>query len=566
LSTKPLRRLTSELLLLIPLAFSAFTHLWNPIGFPSIYVDEGHYMRRSLQVLEWSGHQEPSSAFTGYHPYDHPYLGQILLGFILKMVGYPSSLDPAAVEVSSIQMLHMVPRIFMGFLAVIDTFLVYKISSLRYNKKVALAAAILFAVMPMTWLVRRILLESILLPLILSSVFFAVHHYNITKNKNGKQNQEMLAVLLSGIFLGLAIFTKIPAFTMLPLIGYFVFTSTNNKKWMRLGVWFIPVVLIPAIWPAYAMLYGQFEQWVDGILWQTSRVPRSLLDSLKSVFEIDPILVTLGILGVVWTTIRRDYFLLLWVMPYSFFLGIVGYSQYIHMVLLLPLFSIATAILILDFSNKLRPVVISVSIEFTRILTRLKSMREIRPEYHQSDISAFFGGEDVTPTPSGATQSTSKKGPKVIGFLSSFPLFLFILAVVTIFGLFNTTILITTNVNDSLFEAYAAYVAYLFSENNSNKEEPITLTSSVKWGTYFYWIPKYVFDKELVFLDERSLEVPSTDKVTTIGGKRDNGMDEEFSVLVGRMNNTARDFNYEQYPYNSMKYNELGNLDVNGNY
>jgi hypothetical protein len=530
-------------------------------------VDEGHYMRRSLQVLEGSGHQESSSAFTGYHPYDHPYLGQIFLAFVLKIVSYPSSLDPTAVEVSSIQLLHMVPRIFMGLLAVIDTFLVYKISSLRYNKTVALAAAILFAVMPMTWLLRRILLEPIFLPLILSSVFFAIqHHYNITNSKNGKQNQEMLAVFLSGIFLGLAIFTKIPAITLLPLVGYFVFTSTNNKKWMRLGIWFIPVVLIPSIWPAYAISYGQFEQWVDGISWQTSRVARSLLDSFKSVFEIDPILTTLGILGAVWTTIRRDYFLLLWVVPYSLFLGIVGYSQYIHMVLLLPSFSIAAAILIIDFSNKLRPVIISISIGFKRMLTQLKSLREIKPANHQLDMSAFFVGDDVAPTPSRAPQSMRKKSSKIIGFLSSFPLYLFMLAVVTIFGLINTTMLITTNVNDSLFEAYAAFVAYLFSGNDPSEEEPITLISAVKWGTYFYWIPKYIFDKEFVFLDERSLEVPSTDKVVTIGGKSDNGMDEEISVFVGKMNNTARDFNYEQYPYNNMKYNELGNLDIKGNY
>src|SRR5829696_7887315 len=124
----------SAFLLLVPLVLSGLTHLWNPIGFPSIYVDEGHYIRRALQVLEGNGHQEPSSAFSGYHPYDHPYLGQILLAFMLKIVGYPSSLDPLSGEVSSIEMLHLVPRILMGLLAVVDTYLVYKISFLRYNR------------------------------------------------------------------------------------------------------------------------------------------------------------------------------------------------------------------------------------------------------------------------------------------------------------------------------------------------------------------------------------------------------------------------------------------------
>ena len=45
----------SILLIFIPLILSAFTHIWNPIGFPAIHVDEGHYMRRAMQVIEGLG-------------------------------------------------------------------------------------------------------------------------------------------------------------------------------------------------------------------------------------------------------------------------------------------------------------------------------------------------------------------------------------------------------------------------------------------------------------------------------------------------------------------------------
>jgi hypothetical protein len=38
---------TSLLFLVIPIALSAFTHLWNPIGFPFVHGDEGHYLRRA---------------------------------------------------------------------------------------------------------------------------------------------------------------------------------------------------------------------------------------------------------------------------------------------------------------------------------------------------------------------------------------------------------------------------------------------------------------------------------------------------------------------------------------
>ena len=77
---------------------------------------------------------------------------------------------------------------------------------------VAFMASILFAVMPMTWLMRKILLENLLLPLLLSSILFAVYYRKSTINKaypvKTKTKQPIL-ILISGIFMGLAIFTKL---------------------------------------------------------------------------------------------------------------------------------------------------------------------------------------------------------------------------------------------------------------------------------------------------------------------------------------------------------------------
>ncbi|MGB7675452.1 MAG: hypothetical protein WBL54_02895, partial [Nitrososphaeraceae archaeon] len=72
----------SILFLSIPLILSAFTHLWNPLGFPSVHIDEAHYMRRAMLVLDSSGPQE--SANSGYpRTYDHPYFGQLFLAGLL---------------------------------------------------------------------------------------------------------------------------------------------------------------------------------------------------------------------------------------------------------------------------------------------------------------------------------------------------------------------------------------------------------------------------------------------------------------------------------------------------
>src|ERR671911_3050883 len=218
------RAYESILYIVIPLVLSAFMHLWNPVGFPLVDQDEGHYMRRALQVLEGLGPQD-----LGYvHPYDHPYFGQLFLASVFKLVGYPELLQPKVGDVHSIEMLYLVPRVLMGILAVIDTFLVYKIAETRYNRKVAFIAATLFAVMPFTWILRRAILDSIQLPLILLSILFALHTRNLTplkvaySKKNVKyspQNLHTLTIFLSGVFLGLAIFMKIPALSIVALIA-----------------------------------------------------------------------------------------------------------------------------------------------------------------------------------------------------------------------------------------------------------------------------------------------------------------------------------------------------------
>jgi 4-amino-4-deoxy-L-arabinose transferase-like glycosyltransferase len=76
----------------------------------------------------------------------------------------------------------------------------------------------------------RIYLDSIELPFVLLSILFAVYyaksesHYSHTN----ESNKNILLILLSGIFLGLAIFTKIPVFTMFPLIAFIILKKTTE--------------------------------------------------------------------------------------------------------------------------------------------------------------------------------------------------------------------------------------------------------------------------------------------------------------------------------------------------
>src|SRR5918999_4770980 len=149
-SYKAIDRFRPTLFLALPLILSAYTHLWNPVGFPAIWVVEGQYMQRAMQVLEGEGLHEPRNIFA--HFYDHPFFGQLFLAGMLAAVDYPHiHSSDVSVSVRSIETLYLAPRLLMGVLAVIDTFLVYRIAECRYNKTVAFIAAVLFSVTPLKW-------------------------------------------------------------------------------------------------------------------------------------------------------------------------------------------------------------------------------------------------------------------------------------------------------------------------------------------------------------------------------------------------------------------------------
>jgi hypothetical protein len=257
---------------------------------------------------------------------------------VLGALGYPDSLQPSA-AIESITNLYAIPRIIMGLLSVVDTFVIFKIGESRYGRRVALIASVLFAVMPISWLTRRILLDSILLPFLLTSILLALY----AKNANFKQAN--LMVLLSGVSLGIAIFTKVPVFAMIPLIGYLIY-SAGPKKARNLGLWFIPVILIPLIWPAYSASQGQFDYWIRDVLWQTQRQSAGFPSIIASFALSDPVGFVLGFTGLAYAIIRKNIFLLLWFLPFIAFLSAVGYVQYFYWIPVLPAFFIAAALAI----------------------------------------------------------------------------------------------------------------------------------------------------------------------------------------------------------------------------
>jgi hypothetical protein len=116
---------------------------------------------------------------------------------------------------------------------------------------------------------------------------------------------------------------------MIPLVGFLIYhnnnRSSNSRNSKTLRLWFIRVILIPLIWPAYATYRGEFDLWFNGVLWQTHRGAQTLFSSLNYDFQRDPFLVLLGVDGLVFAAVKRDLFLLLWAIQFLIFLSLIGF-------------------------------------------------------------------------------------------------------------------------------------------------------------------------------------------------------------------------------------------------
>jgi hypothetical protein len=69
-----------------------------------------------------------------------------------------------------------------------------------------------------------------------------------------------------------------------------------------------------------------------------------------------------------------------------------------------------------------------------------------------------------------------------------------IISGIIIFGLVSTTMLLTTNVNSTVYKALAVIVQKLPNKDDTNYTSPVTLVGA---PTYF-WLPRYAYDKDFV--------------------------------------------------------------------
>jgi hypothetical protein len=417
--------------------------------------DEGVYLKRSMRELAGLGPQDPDNRFDhsqeSNSSYDHPYFGQVLLAGIFALIGYPDSKDSA--DSNSIEYYFAVPRVIMGIFSIIDTFLIFRICERRYNLTIAVAAAILFALMPMSWLTRRIVLDSLQLPFVLLSILLLVEMGYRSKNA-------ALLCVFSGVCMGLSVFTKIPAIMLLPLGLYLIYGAlpqqNKNSKLKFIAIWLLPTILIPAIWPVYAIINDQFDEWLRGISWQgTQRQAegRSLSDTLINFLEADPVLFILGLAAIAFCSIRRDFLPIIWITPYFALLYLVGWVTHFHLILALPPFCIAIGILM-------------------------------------------------------------ERIPRLLNLKKSTLVTTVVLGAIAIFGLVISTMLITTNVTWTQLQAAHSVENYTtqFTKEGVRQNDKVTIIAE----PIYSWLFKYVFDNPYTFSHLRDTRQIGAAKVVLV--------------------------------------------------
>src|SRR5687767_13984786 len=92
---------------------------------------------------------------------------------------------------------------------------------------------------------------------------------------------------------------------------------------------------------------------------------------------MDPILFVLSTAGLIFAAVKRDFFILLWVIPFLIFLYAIDYVSSFHLIPLVPAFSIAASRFLIEI------------IEIPRKIIYLKKLQQVLPFAVISGIIIF---------------------------------------------------------------------------------------------------------------------------------------------------------------------------------
>jgi len=280
------------------------------------------------------------------------------------------------------------------------------------------------------------------------------------------------------------------------------------------------------MWPTHAMSAGHMEFWLDDVIWQATERPESSLDnSLRDLLRIDPVLIVLGSVSLIYAALRKDFFILLWTIPFIIFFYFVGRVTYNYWVPLLPVFCIAGSVFIIEICRKI----------------------------------------------TGGTR-------RLIGQILPFV----VISSIVIFGLIINIMLTTADLTSAQIQA-AAYVQYQLNHEKAIENNNILTTSNVTVisGPNYSWIFKYVFKQDNIldnFRDRSSIDTDKFIMMTDLPYKtflrRDNSDRSERlealfdnTVSIAKFEGNASEYDFDKYPYFSIRQGRSGSeVDIRSSY
>ena len=243
---------------------------------------------------------------------------------------------------------------------------------------------------------------------------------------------------------------------------------------------------------------------------------------MRTFFELDPVLFVLSMAGLIFAAVKRDFFLLLWVIPFLIFLYAIDFVSSFHLIPLVPAFCIAASRFLVEITGKIR-------------IIKKNTIQQTLP-------FAIISG-------------------------------------IIIFGLVSTSMLITTNVNSTRYITLAAIVQKLPNKDDTNNTAAVTLVGA---PTYF-WLPRYAFDKPFYdksFYSGKPLEtekyiiVADRGFMQSIKGTERNppnplmkSLYENSQIIDTVVPDVKTKYNTKEYPYASMKQNPRSQkIEIRSNY
>jgi len=189
--------------------------IWLPFGIVHSW-NEAYYTMRVTHIVKGGSYLDGS--------FDNPPLFVYSLSFLSKIFSISIILF----------------RLFIVFCTLATTYTVYHTGYILGNKRVGLASSAIFAFFPMTVIFSKIIqIDMFGIMLMTSAFYFAI--LGIKKNKRW--------FFLSGFFLGLTVFTKIPMALVIIPIFYYMLHKKIKIKYILLII--IETILVPLPWLTY---------------------------------------------------------------------------------------------------------------------------------------------------------------------------------------------------------------------------------------------------------------------------------------------------------------------------